>query len=82
MNFSGFIAWWMWRTIYWMKLPRAEKKLRVALDWALDVFFTKDFVQYLNARAFTISTEQPSLAEVPIRTRCNTMLSEQPEPVA
>jgi hypothetical protein len=41
-NFSGFVAWWLWRTIYVLKLPRIEKKLRVALDWTLDVFFSKD----------------------------------------
>ena len=48
VNFSGFVAWWLWRTIYLLKLPRVEKKLRVALDWTLDVFFSKDFVQYLH----------------------------------
>lgn len=48
INFSGFIAWWMWRTIYLSKLPRFEKKLRVALDWTLDVIFSKDLVQYVN----------------------------------
>src|SRR5262249_39745528 len=31
VNFSGFFAWWMWRTIYLMKLPRFERKVRVAL---------------------------------------------------
>lgn len=51
MNFSGFIAWWLWRTIYLLKLPRFEKKFRVALDWSLDLFFSKDLVQWLNARA-------------------------------
>src|SRR6516164_7642294 len=35
VNFSGFLAWWLWRTIYLLKLPRFEKKLRVALDWTL-----------------------------------------------
>ncbi|MBL9147394.1 MAG: NAD(P)/FAD-dependent oxidoreductase [Phycisphaerae bacterium] len=45
VNFSGFIAWWMWRTIYLAKLPRFEKKVRVALDWTLDVLFSKDLVQ-------------------------------------
>jgi NADH dehydrogenase len=48
LNFSGFVAWWLWRTIYLLKLPRLEKKVRVALDWSLDVFFSKDFVQYLH----------------------------------
>jgi len=28
-----------------------EKKVRVAIDWALDVLFTKDFVQFLDQRA-------------------------------
>jgi NADH:ubiquinone reductase (H+-translocating) len=48
INFSGFIAWWLWRTIYLSKLPRFEKKLRVALDWTLDILFSKDLVQFVN----------------------------------
>ena len=51
VNFSGFFAWFLWRGIYWSKLPRMEKKVRVSIDWALDVFFSKDFVQYLDQRA-------------------------------
>ena len=43
VNFSGFFAWWLWRTIYLIKLPRLEKKVRVALDWTLDLCFPKDF---------------------------------------
>jgi NADH:ubiquinone reductase (H+-translocating) len=43
VNFSGFIAWWLWRTVYLSKLPRLEKKVRVAMDWTLDLCFTKDF---------------------------------------
>ena len=26
INFSGFIAWWLWRTIYLLKLPQFKKK--------------------------------------------------------
>ncbi len=48
VNFSGFIAWWMWRTIYLSKLPRFEKKVRVALDWTLDLLFSKDLVQFMD----------------------------------
>jgi NADH:ubiquinone reductase (H+-translocating) len=54
-KFSGFFAWWLWRTIYLSKLPRFEKKLRVALDWTLDLLFSKDFVQFVTFRAPTIS---------------------------
>lgn len=44
-NFSGFIAWWMWRTIYLQKLPRFDRKVRVAIDWTLDLFFPRDINQ-------------------------------------
>jgi NADH:ubiquinone reductase (H+-translocating) len=61
INFSGFFAWWLWRTIYLSKLPRIEKKLRVAIDWTLDLLFTKDFVQFLTVRAPAMSTSvEPS----------------------
>jgi NADH dehydrogenase len=49
VQFSGFAAWWLWRTVYLGKLPRFEKKLRVALDWTLDVLFSKDLV-HLSSR--------------------------------
>jgi NADH dehydrogenase len=55
MNFSGFFAWWLWRTIYLSKLPGFEKKIRVALDWTLDLLFTKDLVQFLTLRSPTMS---------------------------
>ena len=54
-NFSGFVAWWLWRTVYLLKLPRIEKKLRVALDWTLDIFFSKDLVQFIHERSPAIS---------------------------
>ncbi len=43
-RFSGFFAWWLWRTIYLFKLPGLERKVRVALDWTLDLFFQRDIV--------------------------------------
>jgi len=55
INFSGFFAWWLWRTIYLSKLPRFEKKLRAAFDWTLDLIFSKDLVQFLDLRAPIIS---------------------------
>jgi NADH:ubiquinone reductase (H+-translocating) len=55
VSFSGFIAWWLWRTIYLSKLPGLEKKVRVALDWTLDLLFSKDLVQFLMVRAPSVS---------------------------
>jgi len=58
VNFSGFSAWWLGRTIYLMKLPRFEKKVRVALDWTLDLIFSKDLVQFMTVRVPTVSLSE------------------------
>jgi NADH:ubiquinone reductase (H+-translocating) len=76
INFSGFIAWWLWRTIYLFKLPRFEKKLRVALDWTLDLIFSKDLVQFLNIRAPMVSRPEAH----PSR-RSKTLQAEPSEPL-
>jgi NADH dehydrogenase len=57
VNFSGFVAWWLWRTVYLSKLPRLEKKVRVAIDWTLDLVFARDFVQFLTVRAHVMSLD-------------------------
>jgi len=41
-RFSGFIAWWMWRTIYLAKLPGTARKLRVIIDWTFELLFPRD----------------------------------------
>jgi NADH dehydrogenase len=65
VNFSGFAAWWLWRTIYLGKLPRFEKKVRVALDWTLDLLFAKDFVQFLTVRGPVVSHQPARSASEP-----------------
>ena len=61
MRFSGMIAWWLWRGIYLSKLPGFQKKVRVALDWTLDLIFSKDIVQLPTLRSPTMSkAEEPS----------------------
>ncbi len=44
-RFSGFFAWLLWRGIYLSKLPTLQKRVRVLLDWILDVFFPPDIVK-------------------------------------
>ena len=38
----GFTAWWFWRSYYLVNLPTVEKKLRVLVDWIIDLFFKRD----------------------------------------
>jgi len=49
VQFSGFFAWWLWRTVYLLKLPRLDRKLRVMIDWTLDLFFPRD-LNHLSPR--------------------------------
>ncbi|MBO0695428.1 MAG: NAD(P)/FAD-dependent oxidoreductase, partial [Verrucomicrobia bacterium] len=50
IKFSGFIAWWFWRSVYLMKLPRMAKKLRVMASWTLDLFFGQEIEQMVTIR--------------------------------
>jgi NADH dehydrogenase len=47
MHFKGFLAWWMWRTIYLAKLPGTARKLRVMIDWTFDLIFPRDISQIM-----------------------------------
>jgi len=38
VRLSGFIAWFVWRTLYLGKLVGFGNKIRVVLDWTLDLF--------------------------------------------
>ncbi|HZU07943.1 MAG TPA: NAD(P)/FAD-dependent oxidoreductase [Chloroflexota bacterium] len=44
LHFSGLPAWLLWRTVYLAKLPGLNRKVRVGLDWALDLAFPPDVV--------------------------------------
>ena len=45
MKISGFLAWWIWRTIYLMKMPGWGRRLKVAVSWTLDLFLPPELVQ-------------------------------------
>jgi NADH dehydrogenase len=42
LRFSGLIAWFMWRSVYLMKLPGLDRKLRVMTEWTFEMFFPRD----------------------------------------
>lgn len=39
---TGFIAWFLWRTYYLLRLPGLDRRLRVAFDWTLELLFPRD----------------------------------------
>jgi NADH dehydrogenase len=48
IRFSGLFAWLLWRAVYLGKLPGFERKVRVLVDWLLELFFPRDTVQTLD----------------------------------
>jgi NADH:ubiquinone reductase (H+-translocating) len=50
LRFSGLFAWLLWRGIYLAKLPGLERKIRVLMDWTIELFFPRDIVQTIDLR--------------------------------
>jgi NADH dehydrogenase len=65
MRFSGILAWALWRGIYLSKLPGFQKKVRVGIDWVLDLFFSKDLVQVPTLQARTMSEPEKTSSPKP-----------------
>src|SRR5216684_1931312 len=53
VRFSGFLAWLMWRGVYLLKLPGPERKVRVLIDWVIELFFPRDIVQTIDLNELT-----------------------------
>jgi NADH dehydrogenase len=45
VRISGFAAWWLDRTVCLLKMPGLARKLRLAVDWTMDLLFPRDYVQ-------------------------------------
>ena len=45
INMTGFAAWFVWKQYYLSTLPVMEKRIRVGLDWFVDLFFTRDITK-------------------------------------
>ncbi len=42
LKLVGFPAWFLWKTVYMLKLPTWAARLRVVLDWTVELFFERD----------------------------------------
>jgi NADH dehydrogenase len=65
-RFSGLFAWFLWRSIYLAKLPSLERKVRVSVDWIVELFFPRDIVQTLD---FKDGRQEP--AELAVRPQAD-----------
>lgn len=42
LKISGLLAWYLWRTVYLFKFISWEKRIKIAVDWTLDLLSPRD----------------------------------------
>jgi NADH dehydrogenase len=45
LQLRGFLGWWVARTYHLYQLPLLSRKLRVVVDWTVELFFPRDIVE-------------------------------------
>jgi NADH dehydrogenase len=61
VRISGFLAWFLWRSVYLFKLPTWSRRFKVALDWTWDLLFPRDlgFLNSDTSQQFTHAYYRP-----------------------
>jgi len=61
MRISGFLAWFLWRGVYLVKLPTWSRRIKVGVDWAWDVLFPRDlsFLNTDSGQSLTLAYYRP-----------------------
>lgn len=77
IKLSGPVAWIVWKTYYLMMLPTFEKKLKVALDWTVNLFFKRDITLVRKIKRKSLNKfdldDISSLDQVLFRTKETTL---------
>jgi len=74
-RFSGLFAWFLWRGIYLAKLPSLERKVRVLVDWIVELFFPRDIVQTIDFDERKPEGTEPSIMPQQVRSEQATRLA-------
>jgi NADH dehydrogenase len=45
MKISGRLTWWLWRTVYLFKFFSWKKRVRIVLQWTLNIFYPRDITK-------------------------------------
>ncbi|MCB1641959.1 MAG: NAD(P)/FAD-dependent oxidoreductase, partial [Xanthomonadales bacterium] len=67
-RFSGFLAWWLWRSAFLVKLPSLSQKLKVGLDWAWELVFPRDVSHFRSEPSEPVQREHYVDGEVLLRS--------------
>jgi len=56
---SGLLAWFLWRSYYLLRLPTFDRRVRVAIDWTLELLLKRDIVEISVRRTRSRPGETP-----------------------
>jgi NADH dehydrogenase len=59
IRIKGFVAWWVRRTYYLFQMPRWDRRIRIVIDWTVQLFFRNDVVQLDLSRSNEQHIPQP-----------------------
>ena len=45
IHLSGPLAWFIWRTVYLFKFLSGSKKIKIVVDWTLNIFYPRDITK-------------------------------------
>lgn len=45
IRFSGPFAWFLWRTVYLLKFISKSKKIKIFVDWTMNIFYPRDITR-------------------------------------
>lgn len=64
VRFSGFVAWWLWRSAFLVKIPSLAQKLKVGIDWAWELVFPRDLSHFRPVQSDPVSQAHYAAGEV------------------
>jgi len=67
LRFSGFPAWWLWRSGFLWKVPTVAQKLKVGIDWAWELVFPRDLSHFRPAQSDPVGKARFAAGEVLFR---------------
>lgn len=67
LRFSGFAAWWLWRSGFLWKVPSLAQKLKVGIDWGWELVFPRDLSHFRPAQSDPVSRARYAPGEVLFR---------------
>lgn len=45
IHIAGRFTWWIWRTIYLFKFASWQKRIRIAFEWTMELFYPRDITK-------------------------------------